>query len=523
MADTISKLAIHVGMNTAALRRGQSEVAGILGSMRQQVASVFVGLTGLSLGGAAGFGVRLAAEMEQAGIAFEVMIGDAERAKRLFNDLKDFAVATPFEFPELRDSARTLLAMGIGVDDVMRNIKVLGDVSAGTNQPLNELAGVFGQVSVAGRLTGNELRQFNERGIPLMDALATRFGTTKAAIREMVEAGKISFADVEAAMASMAGEGGRFANLMGRQSQTLAGRFSTLSDSVKLAAASFGTALAPALSKAIEALIPLANWFEKLSIDTIQSTVKITAWGSSLAAAAFIVPRIVQGVVALTSALQAMARAQTITLALSGPKGWATLAAGLGIAAGAAYALDRAFQTVGQSAAASAEKAGSAFKSQITGQLYTFSTVAGEAQKETERQMAEGDAKQKQRQSAFEARGKQLSESLRTPMEEYSAALREANDLLQAGAITEETYSRAVAKAREELEAKGKEADRTADKLRRMNDAAKATPTAIIAGTQAAQSALANRANAEMARQTAILERIDQKLANAPVIKRASL
>ena len=521
MADTISRLAIHVGMNTAALRRGQSEVSGILGGMKQQIATMFVGLTGLSLGGVAGFGVKLAAEMEQASIAFEVMIGDAERAKKLLGELKDFAVATPFEFPELRDAGRTLLAMGIGVEDVMRNIKVLGDISAGTNQPLNELAGVFGQVAVAGRLTGNELRQFNERGIPLMEALAARFGTTKAAIRDMVEGGKISFADVEAAMASMAGEGGRFANLMDRQSQTLGGRFSTLADSAKMAAASFGSALAPALSKLVESLIPLANWFEQLDTSTVQSTIKIAAWAGSIAAAIVIIPRIVTGVVAITTAIQAMAKAQVVTMALTGPKGWAVLAASLAVAGVAAYGLNAAFAENTKSAKA-AEKAGKD-AGDMTKDAAAAAIPVVDALAESQRKRAEVEKETAKTFEGFfemQKEASQLKESLMTSPEKIAAEQAAARRLYASGAIDQQTFNRAMAKANEQLREHAEAAREAANERQRLNNID--APQGLVRGTSGAASAITNfRFNNPQG--DALLQQIVDLLRGAPVIRGARL
>lgn len=54
-------------------------------------------------------------------------------------------------------------------------------------------------------------------------------------------------------------------------------------------------------------------------------------------------------------------------------------------------------------------------------------------------------------------RGKALTESLRTPLEVYQDTLADVNDLLNEGAISYETYSRAVEKAQKDLEAATKE------------------------------------------------------------------
>jgi len=71
--------------------------------------------------------------------------------------------------------------------------------------------------------------------------------------------------------------------------------------------------------------------------------------------------------------------------------------------------------------------------------------------------------KQKTRNKIIEE-GKSLTESLLTPQEQYAKTIKRLNTLLGAGAITQETYNRAVEKAKEDftgLEDKGKTAMET--------------------------------------------------------------
>lgn len=614
MADTISRLAIQVGMDTAALRRGVGEATGILSGMGAKLTGALAAITGgLTAGGIAGFGVKLAAEMEQASVAFEVMIGDARRAQSLLTELRDFAVATPFELPELRDASRTLLAMGIAAGDVMSTIKILGDVSAGTNQPLNEMASLFGQVAVAGRLTGGELRQFNERGIPILEALATRFGTTKQEIRNMVEAGKIGFDDVRGAMEAMTGEGGRFFNLMGRQSETLAGRFSTLSDTAKLAAMNFGNAMAPALARLIELVLPLAKGMAAMRIETLQSALKVGAFVATLGGALMIFPRLVSGISAIVGALRTMAITQSTVTALTGPKGWANLAASLAVAAGAAIALDQAFKDVDKSAAKTAESvakvgdssekfAGSvgqaieagieqgaaAVKSSTAAMVGDIATAeAGLARSaksmETAREKAleavrglkkanakgvvteikaaqdeltkaregveqaqagiakaqetlaaarrahrdkyadagmDGFRLQQEKMMELQREGERLKEQFATPGEQFAAESKRLNALLAAGAISQETFARAMEAANEKMREHGRDARDAANARRQLNEVS--APQAILRGTSGAQSAIANF-QFNNPQGNALLQQIVDLLRQSPVIRGANL
>lgn len=87
--------------------------------------------------------------------------------------------------------------------------------------------------------------------------------------------------------------------------------------------------------------------------------------------------------------------------------------------------------------------------------------------------VADAIANPKDQLGELEAAGRSVFEATRTPLERYEARIGELSDLLNAGAISYNTYGRAVRQAREELEA-------TADA------AAAGTNTAMLTGSAAA-------------------------------------
>ena len=84
--------------------------------------------------------VGLAAVMEQNRIAFTNFTGSAQKADALLGKIEKFAAATPFEFPELVESTKQMLAFGIAQEDVMDALGMLGDIAAGTGTDLKELS-----------------------------------------------------------------------------------------------------------------------------------------------------------------------------------------------------------------------------------------------------------------------------------------------------------------------------------------------------------------------------------------------
>ena len=57
--------------------------------------------------------IKAAADHEQLNIAFTTMLGSADKAKTLMEDLSRFAAETPFESSEIQRGAKMLLAYGV--------------------------------------------------------------------------------------------------------------------------------------------------------------------------------------------------------------------------------------------------------------------------------------------------------------------------------------------------------------------------------------------------------------------------
>lgn len=177
--------------------------------------------------------INVGADYEQARVSFETMLGSAEKGGKMLKELADFAVRTPFDLPQVVEGGKRLLAYGIEADKIIPTFTLLGNIAAGVGtDKLPQLTLAFGQVRAATFLTGAELRQFTEAGVPLLDELAKQSGKTAGQIKESMEDGaRIPFAQVEKALQSLTGEGGRFFNLMERQSKTFSGTMSNVRDS----------------------------------------------------------------------------------------------------------------------------------------------------------------------------------------------------------------------------------------------------------------------------------------------------
>lgn len=221
---------------------------------------------------------ELASEIEGTRLALETIIGSKRKADQVVAEIIKLAASTPFETTELIEYTKRLLAMGVETDKVIPSMRALGDVAAGVGKDkLDQLVLAYGQVAAKTKLAGGELKQFTEAGVPLVGQLAKQFGVTESAIFKMVEKGKIGFKDVEKAFQNMTGEGGKFFNLMGKQSQTVTGLSSTLKDNLTLALAAFGKGFNESIKEILRSLINLSNGL---------NTQKIEEFGRSVGSAA---------------------------------------------------------------------------------------------------------------------------------------------------------------------------------------------------------------------------------------------
>lgn len=252
MAKTVAKLSVMLTADTGPFEAGMRRAMTIAGKARAglnatgQAAAVFAAGFGvlaapvIAVGAAA---VKTAADFEQTAVALDVLTGSAAKAAALMEQLQGFAAATPFEFGDIAGAARTLLAFGSTDLEVVGDLRMLGDLAAGIQQPLGEMAEIFGKARVQGRLFGEDINQLQGRGIPVVEGLARRFGVANEEVKKLVSAGHVGFTDLREVLADLTGEGGRFGGMMERQSRTVSGLWSTLKDEVSLTSGALGEVL----------------------------------------------------------------------------------------------------------------------------------------------------------------------------------------------------------------------------------------------------------------------------------------
>lgn len=207
-----------------------SSLANLGGYVAGGLAAAGAGLTAIG-----GMAVKSAADFEQTKIAMTTLVGSADEAGKILSDISKFAAETPFEFPELATATKQLMAFGFSGGEAVSGMKTLGDISAGLNVPIGDLAYLFGTLKAQGRAMTIDIRQFAMRGLPIYDALAGVMGVAKEKVGDLVSEGKVGFPEVQKALESMTAEGGKFHGMMAQQATSLSGLWSTMKDNTTMA------------------------------------------------------------------------------------------------------------------------------------------------------------------------------------------------------------------------------------------------------------------------------------------------
>lgn len=172
------------------------------------------------------------AEMEQHTTSLEVMLGSASKASAMIEKMRDFAAKTPLTLENVISGGSLLMSYGVDESNLIDTMTKLGDLASGNAEKMDRITLAYGQMLAKGKVTGEELMQMTEAGVPLQTALAESIGVTGEEFSKMVSAGKVGIDDLNKAITGLTTGNGKFAGMMEKQSQTMQGMLSTLQDNL---------------------------------------------------------------------------------------------------------------------------------------------------------------------------------------------------------------------------------------------------------------------------------------------------
>ena len=178
--------------------------------------------------------------------------GNQKEIDDFVGKLEKFAATTPFELKELQQGAIQNLATGAKPDQIIKDLKTIGDVAAGANARLGDLMEVYAKSRTEGRLQNEDIDQFTGRGVQLRAELAKMLGAKESEIRQLATDGKLEFRHLEEALRRMSAEGGAYFGAMDNKAKTLEGRLSNVQDTFYQFQKSIGQAFEPIMNYLVQ-------------------------------------------------------------------------------------------------------------------------------------------------------------------------------------------------------------------------------------------------------------------------------
>lgn len=211
--------------------------------------------------------IQIGGEFEKQKIALGALFGSKLKADSMYAKIQNLAVQSPFTFGELTNFTKQLASFGFEYKDIYDTTKRLADLSAGIGVDMGRVILAYGQVFTAKFLKGPELRQFTEAGIPLVQELANKYTKERGRnisagdVYNMVSEKQVRFEDVKEIIDKYTSEGGKFYKMQEKLSDSVAGKWSNLKDSIEIAYSELETSNKGVLKGAISLLTKaVLNW-----------------------------------------------------------------------------------------------------------------------------------------------------------------------------------------------------------------------------------------------------------------------
>ena len=117
-----------------------------------------------------------------------------EEVKGIMDDALASVKGTAYGMGEAATVAASAVAAGVKPgQDLERTLKLVGDAAAISGRDMVSMGAIFNKVASAGKMTGEELNQLTDSGIPMLQLLGDTLGKTTEEVRDMVSAGEIGF------------------------------------------------------------------------------------------------------------------------------------------------------------------------------------------------------------------------------------------------------------------------------------------------------------------------------------------
>lgn len=217
--------------------------------------------------------VEVRAQFEMQQVALRAILQNKDEADRIFMQVQQMALQSPFSILQLTTYTKQLAAYRIEANKLVGTTKMLADVSAGLGVDIQRLILAYGQVKSANYLRATEIRQFTEAGINIAGELSNYFSELQGRmvsvgeVMDMVTKRMVRFEDVEEVFKRVTSAGGLFYDMQRKQSETIAGQMQRIGDAYSIMLNEIGIANQNTIVAVLDGIRNLiGSWREMLPL-----------------------------------------------------------------------------------------------------------------------------------------------------------------------------------------------------------------------------------------------------------------
>ncbi len=219
----------------AGTRRLRNNVRKLTGSTALFGTTLRTALGPLALIFSAGAIIRgvgsLTVNLQEAEVAMGSLFRlDKEGSKNLLDNLRLHAETVPITTAEYLKYSKMLASVGVAQGQLIPILDIMGDVGLAVGrEKLPFIVKALRDVIAAGRLYGQEVRQFRDNAIDIVGELAAMYGLTREQAKKLQEQQAFTAQDVVKALNRMTSAGGRFFEFMKKMGdESISGKFAIL-------------------------------------------------------------------------------------------------------------------------------------------------------------------------------------------------------------------------------------------------------------------------------------------------------
>lgn len=234
---------IKANLASEAIVRVFDKVTGKIKDMAGKIKDIASSIGGMVISG----GIDRALNLENAKAKMSTFTKSTEQLDEIMKNVQDSVDGTKFSMDAAATVAAGLFAAGIKEGPQMeRSLRLVGDAAQVSGRSMDEIGAIFNKVAASGKLTGQELNQLSDSGIPVLQLLADSTGKSVEEVKKLVSAGKIGFEEFSDAM-----EKG-----LGGAAQKAGATFTSSLDNLKSALSRMGAEI---MTPLLEGITPVMN------------------------------------------------------------------------------------------------------------------------------------------------------------------------------------------------------------------------------------------------------------------------